>query len=84
MTNLGRVQADILGDLTGYLNCRMSAEKPDVLQLISRNAAHLSTMLTNAGWAKNDVACNTKGDWSPLWTGGEALVKPRQRIDWRA
>jgi hypothetical protein len=84
LNNLGRVQADIMGDLTGYLHCRLSAEKPAVLQLISRNTVQLSDLLARAGWTRNQIACEKRTDWSPLWTGGEALVKPRQRIDWRA
>lgn len=84
MSQLGRVQANLLGDLHGYLSCRLSAEKPGVLQLLLGNSARLSEMLTAAGWSKNEISSDERADWSPLWTGGEALSKPRKRIDWRA
>lgn len=84
LSQLGRVQIDVIGDLNGYLHCQFSAERPAVGRLIARSADQLSDILAAAGWARNEVTFNPHTDWAPLWTGGKALTRPRQRIDWRA
>lgn len=81
---IGRVQADVQGDLSGYLRCLLTAEKQGVMQVMARNTDQLSTALAHAGWARNEITCDTRSQWPPLWKGGDALAKPRQRVDWRA
>jgi hypothetical protein len=84
LSQMGRIQIDIAGDLTGYLHCQVSTEKPAVGRLIARNASELSESLAMAGWGRNEITFAANTDWAPLWTGGQALTRPRQRVDWRA
>lgn len=78
---LGKIQADLSGQLHGELRCRIWAQQPAVTQLISRNASHLSDALVHAGWPHVNISCRVKMDWPPLWSGGQSLCTPRNRVD---
>ncbi len=83
-TRLGRVQATLIGTLSGALSCRLGAERPATLRLLRRSEAALTVSLGAQGWAAPKVSCTESTDWQPLWQGGAALAAPRARIDWKA
>lgn len=78
---LGRVQADLLGRLTGTMSCRLGAEKGSAARLLSRHTGLLAQALSDAGWATCDVCCRPQSEWPPLWPGGEAFTTPRTSVD---
>ena len=82
---LGRVQAEIIGTLSGTLLCRLGAEKPVTVRLLTRHTATLAAALaTLPGWRMTEVRCGMVTDWTPLWFGGDTLAAPRPCVDWRA
>lgn len=83
-TRLGRVQATLIGTLSGSLTCRLGAERPATLRLLRRGEAALAASLGAQGWPRPKVSCTDSTDWQPLWQGGAALAAPRARIDWKA
>lgn len=83
-TRLGRVQATLVGTLSGSLTCRLGAERPATLRLLRRGEASLATALGAQGWTCPKVSCTDSTDWQPLWQGGAALAAPRARVDWKA
>ncbi len=78
---LGRVQADLIGLLSGTLSCRLGAEKAASYRLLSKHAGNLAEALAGAGWETCDVTCRVQTDWPPLYHGGAALVSPRTCVD---
>ena len=78
---LGRVQVDLVGHLSGTLNCRLSAEKPSSLRLIAKHTGSLAEALGDAGWETCDITCRVQTDWPPLYHGGAALAAPRTCVD---
>ena len=78
---LGRVQADLIGLLSGTLSCRLSAEKPASHRLLLKYASSLASALAAAGWGTCDVTCRVQADWPPLHPGGAACAAPRARVD---
>jgi len=83
-TRLGRVQAVLVGTLSGSLSCQLSAERPATLRALRRSEASLAAALGAQGWPHPTITCTEAADWQPLWQGGAALAAPRARIDWKA
>lgn len=77
---LGRVQADLIGLLSGTLSCRLGAEKPASHRLLLKYASSLAASLAAAGWETCDVTCRVQAEWPPLHPGGAAAA-PRARVD---
>jgi hypothetical protein len=78
---LGRVQADLTGLLAGVLSCRLGAEKPATVRLLTKSAGSLAEALSAAGWGNCDVTCRVQQDWPPLYHGGAAFASPRTCVD---
>ncbi len=78
---LGRVQADLVGLLSGTLSCRLGAEKPASYRLLVKHAPSLAAALSSAGWETCDVVCRVQTDWPPLHHGGAAFSSPRAAVD---
>ena len=78
---LGRVQADLIGLLSGTLSCRLGAEKPASHRLLLKYASSLAAALAAAGWETCDVTCRVQTDWPPLHPGGAAFAAPRACVD---
>ncbi len=78
---MGRVQADLIGLLSGTLSCRLGAENAASCRLLSKYTAVLSASLAAAGWDACDVTCRVQTDWPPLYHGGAALAAPRTSVD---
>ena len=78
---LGRVQADLVGLLSGTLSVRLGAEKPSSHRLLLKHAGSLAASLAASGWDLCDVTCRVQTDWPPLHHGGAALAAPRTCID---
>ena len=79
---LGRVQADLTGLLSGVLSCRLGAEKPATVRLLTKHAGSLASALSAAGWESCDVSCRLQSDWPPLFHGGAVFAAPRTCVDW--
>ena len=79
---LGRVQVDLIGQLTGSLSCRLGVEKPAAARLLGRHTDLLAAALSEAGWTTCDVVCRPQTEWPPLWPGAEAFTTPRASVDW--
>ncbi len=79
---LGRVQADLTGLLSGVLSCRLGAEKPPAVRLLTKYAGSLAEALGNAGWDSCDVTCHLQADWPPLYHGGATFASARACVDW--
>lgn len=82
-TRLGRVQAELVGLLSGALECRLGAELPATVRLLQRSGEKLAASLMGLGWRHCRVTCQAQTEWKPLWHGGEALTAPRARVDWK-
>ncbi len=78
---LGRVQADLIGLLSGTLSVRLGAEKSSSHRLLSKHAGSLAASLAVAGWDLCDVTCRVQTDWPPLHPAGAALASPRACVD---
>ena len=78
---LGRVQADLVGLLSGTLSCRLGAERPASCRLLAKYAPSLAQALSGVGWETCDVTCRVQADWPPLHHGGAAFASPRTAID---
>ena len=78
---LGRVQAELTGQTTGNLICRLGVEKAGAMRLLARHAGTLASAFSDAGWHSCDVCCRLQPDWPPLWQGGAALTTPRTCVD---
>ncbi|MGI4788380.1 MAG: hypothetical protein ACRYFS_05965 [Janthinobacterium lividum] len=78
---LGRVQADLIGLLSGSLSCRFGVEKAASLRLISKYTSSLASSFSAAGWDTCDVTCHLQTDWPPLYHGGAAFASPRTCVD---
>jgi len=78
---LGRVQAELSGNLSGNLTCHLGVEKPAAQRLLARNAGVLADSLSSAGWTHCEVTCRAQAQWLPLWHGGDALLTPRTCVD---
>ncbi len=79
---LGRVQADLTGLLPGVLSCRLGAEKPSTVRLLTKHAGSLASALSAAGWESCDMTCRVQTDWPPLYPGGSVFASPRTCVDW--
>ncbi len=79
---LGRVQADLMGLLSGLLSCRFGAEKLSTVRLLTKHAGSLASALGHAGWEACDVSCRVQADWPPLYHGGSVVASPRTCVDW--
>lgn len=79
---LGRVQADLMGLLSGVLSCRLGAEKLSSVRLLTKYAGSLAAALSAAGWESCDVSCHLQTDWPPLYHGGAVFASPRTCVDW--
>ena len=79
---LGRVQADLMGLLSGVLSCRLGAEKQSTVRLLTKYAGSLAEALSAAGWDSCDVTCRLQADWPPLCHGGSLFASPRTCVDW--
>ena len=77
---LGRVQADLVGLLSGTLSCRLSAERAASYRLLLKHAAALAAALSAAGWDNSDVVCRIQAEWPPLHPGA-AFAAPRACVD---
>jgi hypothetical protein len=84
LSPLGKIQADIAGEMHGELHCRIWSESPQVSQFISANSTSLAISLKSAGWQYVDISCRIKRDWPPFCAGSDALWIPRGRIDRKA
>jgi len=80
---LGRVQAELMGLLSGVLSCRFGAEKLSSVRLLTKHAGSLAEALSAAGWESCDVTCRLQTDWPPLYHGGAAFATPRPCVDWQ-
>ena len=78
---LGRVQADLIGLLSGTLSCRLGAEKASSYRLLLKYAGSLTEALAGARWETCDVTCRVQTDWPPLYHGGATLASPRICVD---
>ena len=78
---LGRVQADLTGQISGSLNCRLGVEKAASQRLLSRNTGALAEAFSAAGWTHCEVRCQPQSAWPALWHGGEAFLTPRTCVD---
>jgi hypothetical protein len=83
-SRLGRIEAQLSGNLSGALVCRLGAERTSTVRLLQRSREKLLPSLYTAGWSICDVSCRLQTEWPPLWHGGEALTAPRARVDWKA
>lgn len=78
---LGRVQADLTGQLTGTLRCRLGAEKAASARLLGRHTEVLAASFGKSGWPSCEVVCRSQSEWPPLWPGSETFTTPRTCVD---
>lgn len=80
---LGAIEAQLARQANG-LAVELRSDREETVTRMHRRAPELADVLTASGWDLRKVSVSRTSEPTPLWFGGDALSRPRVRVNWKA